>query len=278
MNLLTAYFKRELVSAGFPDDLQVEWSLSYCQGDGMAFYGDLSFDDLVTLSPKIYATNKCKQRMFARLVQSVQSWDYNESFEIRRTGMGYRYSHYNTMALTITASEGLRFFDEFFGKEDWYFPQAKKGCYMALWDEFVEDLESHIRDTSRELERQGYRILDAIPNSPEQVYCFDTENYRIEMVSLPADLNWIDEEEGKWLCQKILTEQCRFSDLEVFIKDKETGITLGQQACYGTVYAEKDRTFDGQRFQLIREAIEQARSPQGLVARQSTLMQKQLNA
>lgn len=278
MNLLTAYFKRQLVSAGFPEGLSVEWSLSYCQGDGMAFYGYLTFDDLITLSQKVYAKNKRKQRMFARLVLAIEAADYNDSFEIYRNCFGYRYSHSHTMELSITSAEDLRFFDEFLNKDAWYFAKSKKAHYMALWDEFIVDLESYIRETSDELASKGYQILDAMPASPESVYQFDTANYRIEIVSQPTDLNWMDEEDGEWLCQKVLEEQCRFGDLQAFIKDKETGITLAKQACFGAVYAADDKTFDGQRFNLVREAINEARSPYGIVARQATLMQKQLRA
>ncbi|MDO5055270.1 MAG: hypothetical protein Q4D86_08120 [Pasteurella oralis] len=54
------------------------------------------------------------------------------------------------------------------------------------------------------------------------------------------------------------------------------GIVLGSESYGYVIYPEKDRSFAGVRYELIREAIRDAHSQYGLVARQATLMQKQL--
>ncbi|AWW69153.1 hypothetical protein C4O89_07515 [Mannheimia haemolytica] len=58
-SVLNTYFKHALVKAGFPDTLDMEYSLSHCQGDGVAFYGRLGTDDLMSI-----------------LCQSNWSWHY----------------------------------------------------------------------------------------------------------------------------------------------------------------------------------------------------------
>lgn len=47
--MIKQHFQNELVKCGYPDDLTIEYSLGYCQGDGVAFYGDLSVDDVKAL-------------------------------------------------------------------------------------------------------------------------------------------------------------------------------------------------------------------------------------
>src|SRR5699024_8727851 len=42
---ITANFQYELNNLGYPTD-DIVWSLSYCQGDGVAFYGHINKDDL----------------------------------------------------------------------------------------------------------------------------------------------------------------------------------------------------------------------------------------
>ena len=59
MNILHAYFNSQLVNAGLPDGLKIEWSLSYCQGDGKAFYGNINYSQWIKLfSLPIYSTLK----------------------------------------------------------------------------------------------------------------------------------------------------------------------------------------------------------------------------
>ena len=275
MNLLTSYFKRELTAAGFHDDLCVEWSLSYCQGDGMAFYGELSFDDLINLGRKMYANQKRKQNKFVKLVSTIEGCDYHEFFEIYRNGFGYHYSHAYTMDVSICAAEDLSFFDDA-NQCDWYFKKAKKAEYMALWDDFILDLEQYIRDVSKKLASAGYRILDAAPSSDEMVYQFDTAHYRVELIRSPMDWDCFEEDESTMLCEEILEQNIQFADFTARIKDKATGIVLGDESCGFITYAQNDRTFGGMRQCLIREAIDNTRAHSSLIARQAKLMQKHL--
>lgn len=66
-SVLNTYFRNELVKAGFPEHLEVEYSLSYCQGDGVAFYGYLDTEDLINLFNILNPKQKRKQKMFANL-------------------------------------------------------------------------------------------------------------------------------------------------------------------------------------------------------------------
>ncbi len=48
--VLTEDFKMQLAERGFPD-VEVFWSLGYCQGDGVAFYGSVYPTDLKQKDP-----------------------------------------------------------------------------------------------------------------------------------------------------------------------------------------------------------------------------------
>ena len=70
MNILTSYFNTQLINAGFPDDLEINWSLGHCQGDGMAFYGKITHICWLGLFQRIYPNQKRKFRKFERLASS----------------------------------------------------------------------------------------------------------------------------------------------------------------------------------------------------------------
>lgn len=81
---LTANFAETLKEYGFPTD-KIEWSLGHCQGDGVAFYGDIDLDTYLT---------KTKQRSkFRRFI--------NADATIVRNSWGNHYSHWNTMTVEL---------------------------------------------------------------------------------------------------------------------------------------------------------------------------------
>lgn len=186
-SVLSTYFRNALVKAGFPEELKVEYSLSYCQGDGIAFYGTLDYEDLISLYNKIYPP-KIKQKMFAKLISHIWEWEHSSNirFEIQRNGFGHHYSHWNTMELYALQADELEFFNNDAARKEWYFPKAKLGNYKALWDDFIVRLEQYIKDTSKELEQQGYKIIEATPEE-KTLYQFTTKNYQVRLNVLPSD-------------------------------------------------------------------------------------------
>ena len=52
--MIKQHFQNELVKHGYPVDLTIEYSLGYCQGDGMAFYGSLGVDDVQALMKRLF--------------------------------------------------------------------------------------------------------------------------------------------------------------------------------------------------------------------------------
>ncbi|MEL4886732.1 hypothetical protein N6P31_06525 [Pectobacterium betavasculorum] len=81
-----------LTEAGWPE-MEVDYSLSYCQGDGVAFYGSLHSGEMVELFAALvrqgYLTNR-EAKTFTKLV--VQ---YDMTLRLTRNDFGQRYSHAN---------------------------------------------------------------------------------------------------------------------------------------------------------------------------------------
>lgn len=266
-SVLSTYFRNALVKAGFPDDFKVEYSLSYSQGDGIAFYGRMRQDEIIHLFNVMYP-QKRKQNMFAKLIGHVWEWQAgwcDLTFEIERNQFGHRYSHYNTMSLSAYKSDDLDFFNDSEARKEWYFPANKVEKYKTLWDEFIEDLEEHIKNTSRELEQQGYKIIEATPEE-KTLYQFTTKNYQVRLNVLPSDFYqepayWIfgDDEYLPERIKPILAGTSQICHLRAEVIDDQ-GEMLGYARKDDLQFDINDQDYLLQwRRELVTEAISSAR-------------------
>lgn len=157
---ITENMQNVLEEKGY-EGLDLHWSLSHCQGDGVAFYGRLTTEELVNLSERLLS-DKDYQRL--KLVGTLAD------FEIEISDTNNRYHHYNSMRVDIDDMQSL---------ED--FPK--------IW-ELIEKLKNaiaeDIRNISRELEKQGYEEIDYYyskesieENIRANEYEFDVEGGRI---------------------------------------------------------------------------------------------------
>jgi hypothetical protein len=127
-------FAETLKEWGFPHD-QVEWSLGYCQGDGVAFYGTIN---IPTYLRKTKQTTKFRSLLNSPIVD-IRAY-------IEKNSYGYHYSHYNTMSVLVDA--------------DFELSATDNQCKLAKLLE--ESLEEHVVEVSQTLERMGYAKLDYI--------------------------------------------------------------------------------------------------------------------
>lgn len=126
--MVTESLQESLTDAGLPG-LDLEWSLSYCQGDGVAFYGRIDLDALIALPT------------FAEYAEEVKRLDAEGDLliEIVRNSYGHHYSHRNTMNVSIESN-------------------SESKTLTAL----EEDLSQYIKDVSRQLEREGYEMIESM--------------------------------------------------------------------------------------------------------------------
>jgi hypothetical protein len=134
---LTEDFKTQLAEFGF-EETEVYWSLGYCQGDGVAFYGRVYPESL-----------KEKDRKAKRLIGALESAD--DSLYIEITGANGHYHHWNSMTVEIEFENET---------DDDDLPARLKIARPALRENLEEHLAERVREISRELEKSGYAEIE----------------------------------------------------------------------------------------------------------------------
>ena len=136
---LSEYFKERLMEYGFYDDVQIEFSLGYCQGDGVAFYGEIDFSIWLKNHQDHFTKKELKRLEWLNEECGVELFTTRNSY-------GYRYSHYNTMDINATYNEYRGFRDS------------------DLLDEVLDKVERLLKDEVVELscdfESIGYEKIE----------------------------------------------------------------------------------------------------------------------
>ncbi len=126
----------------------------------------------------------------------------------------------------------------------------------------MADLSEYIRELSKRLAREGYRIIEATPSDKQVAYQFNTSNYRIELIAEPADFAFSpydDPEDIKQFCESLIKGDTKYANVYAQVIDRNTGISLGDDYIGELTYSENDKTFSGYKRTLLKEAIQQAR-------------------
>ena len=134
--MLTEDFKMQLAERGYPD-VKVFWSLGYCQGDGVAFYGSVYPEDLKEKDPQV--------EKFIKALEKA-----GDVLSIWITGENKHYHHWNSMTLEI----------EFESDEDENLPPRLRIARPVLREQLEEYLGEKIKEISRELEKFGYAEIE----------------------------------------------------------------------------------------------------------------------
>lgn len=156
--MLSEIFKQRLSDLGY-EDMSVEFSLSYSQGDGVAFYGEVS--DVDKLAKRLL--NEKDYKLF-------NAWgeELDISFDI--ADINPRYSHSNTMSLEINhehvediAVSALGYEDE---EDDDY---ENNVDFIGLTEKlqsfintFFEAVEEDIQDIAGQFEIDGYAHFEEV--------------------------------------------------------------------------------------------------------------------
>lgn len=147
MRLLTNYFSKRLAALGYPTD-NIEYSLSYAQGDGVAFYGSVSDEALALL-----ATNMLPEGDPFRTALEREDLEVDASLHITRDSWSTRYARGGTMAV----SGGIYVYPE---NED-EVTQEEVEAIKAAFYEFAEGLQEDAAQLALELRSEGYKLIEA---------------------------------------------------------------------------------------------------------------------
>ncbi|HLM59899.1 MAG TPA: hypothetical protein VK308_03745 [Pyrinomonadaceae bacterium] len=146
---LTEDFQTQLTEYGF-EETEVYWSLGYCQGDGVAFYGRVHPESL-----------KEKDRVAKRLIAALEA--AGDEFYIEIMGRNSHYHHWNSMTIEIE-------FENDIDNED--LPARLKIARPALRENLEKYLAERVKEISRELEKSGYAEIE---------YRYDKETIRNDL-------------------------------------------------------------------------------------------------
>jgi hypothetical protein len=136
---LTEHLRDKAITGGFDSDVKVLWSLSNCQGDGVAFEGEYKItDNFVTRHGDSFNYNETR-RLF---------WLIKNDLRVKVRNGG-RYSHYNSMTYEVYCD-----YDE----QGYYIRDEK--LVLDLLDKVYPLIKQDIQELSRECESDGYNEIE----------------------------------------------------------------------------------------------------------------------
>ena len=174
---------------GQSGNLKVEYSLSHCQGDGVAFYGRLYRNDAPRLNWGVLQDNVGLHEV--RLV---------------RNSHGYHYSHYNCFNLEfynedgdlIGTDGGSRNDIVVYLKEDMTSSLAgtsdtdkMTAGQLAMW-QCMTDINKTLRQLSKDCERVGYQVMDDMTSEQsalDWIEC-DSTPRKYDVNGVVTDMVW----------------------------------------------------------------------------------------
>lgn len=153
MDLYEVFAHEKIKAAGFgfgAEDLR--YSLSYSQGDGVAFYGTVYEEETAVLFDEFL-----QEKNISITEEFTQFIKDNTYFEITRNHWGHRYSHWNTMDIEIHNNYFLDEIEEFSE-----FGTAEEGHEKvdSLFNEFNVFLKKKVQGLSHDLEAIGYEYIE----------------------------------------------------------------------------------------------------------------------
>ena len=123
--IINEIFKEKLESLGLPND-NVNWSLSYCQGDGVAFYGQVDLEK--------YLQKEYLQEFKDLPIEEMQ-------VEISRC-CSHHYHHQNSMMVEL------------------FFESEETQATVKLANKLEDQIKAQVKAISQDFEKLGYKIIE----------------------------------------------------------------------------------------------------------------------
>ena len=159
---LTEGFIEFLKEKGFNDDVQVYYSLSNCQGDGVDFTGSIDVTKLAAIDDDVKAALEKAEAIFKTADYGADATDYLD-ITVSHSG---RYHHWNSMRVEVSEYGPRGLLDE----EE----EAFDECVKTI----RENVEELIKGWSRTLEKQGYEAIDYAYSDEHLVEEIEAREYK----------------------------------------------------------------------------------------------------
>jgi len=174
MNIVTNYVRNRLAAFGIAGhgEMNVCWSLSHCQGDGIAFYHNnndcIPTNNLIAMTHRFFTG--AGDTRFA-LLRAI-----NKGVGARITHDG-RYCHERSMDTEADYVSDLT--------------EEEESAFVRL----TEKINEEIMDVSRTIRDEAYEIVDCARWEREVVREYRTKRYLLRVSHLPDDLDHLDVDE-----------------------------------------------------------------------------------
>ncbi|WP_400238537.1 NgrC [Klebsiella michiganensis] len=212
-NLFNRHCQNTLLAHGWPADLELDYSLRYCQGDGVAFYGVLHDKEILTLLSGLLRDNHITEKLAEEVAEVIK--DSDTTLTLERNSFGYRYSHVNTIRAE------LENYPDDIG-------------YEERFNDMLESVRGSIEQICSTLEGDGYKIHESITPSYEGDLVMSRSTANFEIIVTESEEEYWDtsdtwDDECKDLCiADILSGKCELKNLEIQVRGRHTGKVYGQ--------------------------------------------------
>tara|TARA_R110002051_G_C8762475_1_gene501895 strand:- start:2811 stop:3683 length:873 start_codon:yes stop_codon:yes gene_type:complete len=270
METLNLYFNHRLTQLGYGDDMEIRYNLSYCQGDGMAWYGTICDHDVLIgrfIKSREATQTSVAQRLRVRRLKGalerhialLKQWS-NEEVEIAMIGND-RYHHYNSMRVeseALEASELIELISEDAADDDDEATDTHGITHDAsVWDSYISWLQDDVEAISHILEREGYNICEAIVAEPRTVWERSTPNY-VVTVELDGDdgglSHWDEGLALDTLSDLAQGNGCMYG-LVAWVECRHSGQLLGRTSLGGIHSTQSLQDVDGRAEGYLAEKV-----------------------
>jgi hypothetical protein len=123
------------------------WSLGHCQGDGVAFYGDIDLTKLAEKQPSVKA-----------ILDKLTAMDNTAS--VKSESRNHRYNHWNSMTVEVEVDNNHRNSDDYDNGDEEVRAKMDDAA-DALAEELRSTVDELLKTISRSTEKFGYECMDA---------------------------------------------------------------------------------------------------------------------
>lgn len=275
---------------GYGDsDLDVRFSLSHSQGDGVAFFGGISdpcleelINRLVSVDYPTPPVERIKNLILRYELQDMraQAYDcfYHEPLvEIIENQHAQRYFHANTMEVEASVDVISSLADQISGgiTDD---PEQNKERLILTekmldkWEVLTDLLKSDLAELSYKIEVDGYKIIDAIVSETTVLWEISTKNFSVTVSEVPSDLVsdygpaanraesiFSEDVLADNALREIIYGDARIIGLEAKVVCHSTGSVIGRESVMSVICHDRKDTLKLYKTDLVKQAISYAR-------------------
>lgn len=242
--MLKKYFDLKLSSFGFnPEDLELDWSVGFVQGDFVSFTGRITMDYVRKLMLRKHGLDvgptSDRYPLFPDELNDMLNVisDFGDC-DLRFQAVG----HLRNSSVYVETSDDIEeIFDRYFQPMIVAYNDTiswdKNRVWQSRWKDFQAWLEDCHSQLCGSLLSDAHDILLAGNSAEEVVWKRATENYIAQVIEKPYDdiddyVDSLDDEDATQFFRSLKAGNLRYGTLTAVILDRETELVLGESAPY----------------------------------------------